>query len=766
MFQCRPKVLAVALATAFPMLLSNTARAAEDGNVLDEVSVKDNKIVPLPASGSVGEAGLLPLRSTTSDSASLLRDIPGISLQGAGGTSSLPVIHGLADDRNRIKVDGMDLIASCPNHMNPPLSYIDPSAVNSLKVYAGIAPVSVGGDSIGGTVVVKSREPRFAKSGEGLLATGELGTFYRSNNEARGVNAAVTLANEHLSVTYEGSAAQADNYRAARDFKSYTGTGQAGRDLSRKEAGSSAYKNENHALGVALRNENHLFEAKFGWQDTPYQYYPNQRMDMTDNQQNRVNLRYLGLFDWGNLEARAYRETVKHKMDFGPDKRFWYGAASNVGINGAPCLPISATCAAGMPMDSQGKTSGASLLASIDLSQQDVLRLGGDTQHYQLNDWWPPSGSGMWPGTFWNIKDGKRERRAVFAEWEGRFSSRWMSLVGARYERVKSDAGNVRGYDVTAAAMGRQAADATAFNSSAHVRGDDNFDFTALVRYTPANTLDVEFGYAHKVRSPNLYERYTWSTWSMAAVMNNYAGDGNGYVGNQDLKPEKANTASATFDLHAADRSWEFKATPYYTLVSDYIDAVRCPVNGTTCTLANATTANQFVVLQLANQSARLYGFDLSGRLPLARTELGEFGLQGLLNYTRGKNRDTGDDLYNIMPLNAKLALTQKAGGWDNSLEVVGVSAKNRLSDVRNEVRTPGYSLVNLRGAYSWNQVRVDFGVENVFNRFYYLPLGGAYLGQGRTMSINPPATDGMVSWGNPVPGMGRSFYAGVNVKF
>ena len=33
--------------------------------------------------------------------------------------SSLPAIHGLADDRLRIKVDGMDLIASCPNHMNP-----------------------------------------------------------------------------------------------------------------------------------------------------------------------------------------------------------------------------------------------------------------------------------------------------------------------------------------------------------------------------------------------------------------------------------------------------------------------------------------------------------------------------------------------------------------------------------------------------------------------------------------------------------------------
>ena len=53
-----------------------------------------------------------------------LRDVPGVSLYGAGGVSSLPSIHGLADDRLRVTVDGMDLIASCPNHMNPALSYI------------------------------------------------------------------------------------------------------------------------------------------------------------------------------------------------------------------------------------------------------------------------------------------------------------------------------------------------------------------------------------------------------------------------------------------------------------------------------------------------------------------------------------------------------------------------------------------------------------------------------------------------------------------
>ena len=194
------------------------------------------------------------------------------------------------------------------------------------------------------------------------------------------------------------------------------------------------------------------------------------------------------------------------------------------------------------------------------------------------------------------------------------------------------------------------------FNAKNHNKTDNNWDLTALTRYTKDANMDVEFGIARKVRSPNLYERYTWSTWQMAALMNNTVGDGNGYFGNVDLKPEKAHTLSATFDWHATDREWEFKATPFYTHVTDYIDAVQW--NATTNTARTTLLKDQFTVLRYTNQSARLYGLDLSGRMPLAQTRVGQFALKGLLNYTNGENRDTGDDLYNIMPLNTKLTIT------------------------------------------------------------------------------------------------------------
>jgi len=152
--------------------------------------------------------------------------------------------------------------------------------------------------------------------------------------------------------------------------------------------------------------------------------------------------------------------------------------------------------------------------------------------------------------------------------------------------------------------------------------------------------------------------------------------------------------------------------------------------------------------------------------MPLSNTGFGAFGLKGLLNYTHGKNRDTGDGLYNIMPLNAKLTLTHRLGGWDNAVELVMVKGKGKRSEVRKEIDTPGYSLVNLRGSYAWQRMRVDFGIENLFDRLYYLPNGGAYVGQGTTMTTQAAATGSVPAWGAAVPGMGRSFYAGVNYKF
>ena len=754
----------------------SAAAVEADGSAttLQPVVVTAERDLPLTSgTAALGPAEIAPRRARTSDTARLLLGIPGVSVYGAGGVSSLPVIHGLADDRLRTKVDGVSLVASCPNHMNAPLSYIDPTAVQSVEVFSGVTPVSVGGDSIGGSILVESAPAEFAASGE-HLAQAEAGVFYRSNGDSWGGNLTATYATDTVSFRYAGSYAQADNYNAGGDFKDYSFTGREGHTLPLDEVGSTAFEAVNQSVKVGWQNDGNLVDLAYSYQHIPYENYPNQRMDMTDNLSDQFNLGYTGELAWGTLKARAYYEHTQHEMNFGDDKRFWYGGASGgtAAMNGAPCYPLSGGmngCAAGMPMYTDGKNGGLTISGEIAMANGGLVRVGGEYQNYRLDDWWTPSGANMWPYTFWNINDGQRDRYAVFGEWEID-RDRWTHILGARVEAVAMDSGDVHGYNIDtyptsgASSGDNQTRDAALFNTRDHGKTDFNLDLSWLARFVPEATQTYEIGLARKTRSPNLYERYTWSTWQMAAFMNNFVGDGNGYVGNIDLDPEVAGTISISGDWHDPDREqWGVKVTPYYSYVWNYIDAVQW--DSATNAPRTVPVVDNFTVLKYFNQSAHLYGVDLSAHYLLARnTGFGEFDLSGLASYTRGENQDTGNNLYNIMPLNAKLTLTQQLGPWRNIIEGEFVAAKTDVSEVRNEIRTAGYGLMHWRTRYEKKSWAMDIGIENVFDHAYDLPLGGAYLGQGTTMTIPPVPNE--PQWGTAVPGPGRSIYAALSMKF
>jgi iron complex outermembrane recepter protein len=711
-------------------------------------------------------------RATTSDTASLLRDVPGAAVFSAGGVSGMPVLDGLADDRLHVSVSGIPIIAACANHMNPPLSYIDPSHVGKISVYTGVVPVSAGGDSIGGAILVEPPPPVFAAPGQMLLTKGEAGAFFRSNGSGIGGHLSATAATENFSITYNGSVSQSHNYRAAANFHPFgpafltppspfpiTRLGNLTPWLAGNEVASTDYQAQNHDISLAFRHENHLVTADVAFQHIPYQNYPNQRMDMTENRSIQGNVRYNGEFDWGKLDGQVYHQTVRHIMDFGEDKQYYYGALNTV-------------LAPGMPMDTKAENTGAKLTSSINVGDKHILRLGGEFQIYRYWEWWPPSPAvlpkgktmgGMAPDTFININDGQRDRFDLFGEVESRWNSQWTTLVGVRSDVVVMNSGPVHGYN-SMMYDSKPFYPATTFNNADRGFTDPNWNATALTTYTPSPTQTYSLGYSMKTRSPNLYERYAWSTSTMAMEMIGWFGDGNYYIGNLGLQPETAHTASFTADWHSVDDSLGVKFTPYFTYISNYIDARRCPpwVCGTS--LSNLTTTNNFVALQFINQNARLFGGDLAAHAVLAKdTPYGDFIAKGTLAYVNGQNTVTGYNLYQMMPVNSKLSLEQKWGGWTNAIEGQFVGAKSNVDQVRNEVKTGGYALFNLRTSYEWNNVRIDLGIENLFNTFYYLPLGGAYVGYRGTMSGGLPNG---VPWGIAVPGMGRSFYVATNVKF
>jgi len=689
------------------------------------------------------------------DTAKLMSDVPGGAYSTGGGVSSLPVLDGLADDQLNVQADGVALISACGNHMNPPLSYVPPSSVGNLVVYSNLVPVSVGGNAIGGAILAEPPPPAFAAPGKDVVLSGNAGAFFSSNGSAFGANVSLTAAGENAAVTYNGSVVTAGNYTAGGAFKdagpAYPATPGIVSPipwLGGNVVGSTAYLVENQDLAVAVRQQNHLLQLDLGFQNIPYQGFPNARMDMVGNQAASANLKYNGVYGWGTLDGQLYFQNVRHEMNFGADKQFWYG--------GDMMSPLSP----GMPMDTHAQNGGAKLTATTHPTDHDTLRLGAELQLYTYNEWWPPSPHGvlsmMGPNTFVELNDGRQNRGDAFVQWDRTWSSQWDTQIGLRSDTVFMNAGPVQGYN-------DMMYDASQFNGAARSRTFQNWDFTAMATYTPNANQQYRLGVSQQSAAPNLHALYSWSTNPMAMEMIGWFGDGNYYVGNLALKPAVSRTVAATADFHNDSGDLGLQIRPYLTYVSNYIDAQRCPLavcGDADYIVQNLFATTGFVYLQFVNQNARLYGLDVSGHATLVRdTPVGDFTAKGTIAYVNGVNTTVDDNLYNIMPLNANISLEQNFHGWTNTLGMQFVAAKTSISQVRNEVPTPGYSLFNFKSAYQWKNFHFEVGVTNLFNRLYYLPLGGAYVGQGATMAQANP-------WGVPVPGMGRSVYVATSVKF
>ncbi len=658
---------------------------------------------------------------STSDSGALLTGVPGGAAWGAGGVSSLPAINGMGADRVQIDINGMTYGVACPNEMNPPLSFVNPAMISNMTVFTGTSPVSVGGDYTGAKVKVEVAQPKFTP-GQQITTSGSVSGFYRSNGNGYGTDVTATMSNEDTNVTYTGGWARAS------DYTSGNGT----------TIKSTMYETQNHAVSISKRDASNLFTLQLGGQFIPYEGYVNQYMDLVDNRSFFINGNYEGRFEWGRLEASAFFSRVRHTMGFiQPDKT------------------------GDMPMDTRTSNLGYNIRATIDVSSHDLVRVGNELVYNTLDDWWPPvAGSSMMgPDTFININNGQRTRIGTYAEWERHFNDQWTGIIGLRNDIVWMNTGDVQGYNAM-----MYGANAAAFNALDHARTDINFDGSAILRYTPNAMSSYELGFARKTRSPNFYERYAWSTNAMAMQMIGWFGDGNGYLGNIDLVPEKAHTVSFTASWHdAAQKVWEVRVSPYYSYVQDYIDVDRCALAGCLSNLAsNLTTTNNFVFLQFANHDAWLYGINIDGKLALWDGPVyGRGVLRGNVNFVRGQRTD-GVDLYHIMPVNGTVGLDHTIGNWTNSLEVQMVGAKTQVSEVRNETETSAYALLNFRTAYEWNAVRIQFGIDNILDTEYDLPLGGANLVNYQQVSMMGSSS----VWGYGVAGPGRSVNTRVTVKF
>lgn len=651
----RPLVFAAALMAA-------GAHAARD--VDEELVVHGRPLTPFAL-----QSEWTPIAET--NTALLLKRVAGANVNFNGSLAGIAQYRGMYGPRVNAEIDGIHVANACSNGMDAPLHYMPRAFVDTLAVRRGIAPVSSGLETIGGTVVADSRPAEFG-DGERFALHGGIGTGGQSVDDGYSLSGIVSAANRRHRLYLGASRERGDD----RQFGSGT-------------IAASGYERDSARAGYAWRRGAHELALDYRRNDTGATGTPALPMDDIYSDADFLTARYAAQAGGVALETRLYFTDITHRMSNyelrqAPPgrRRFTRAAAESLGWHAQATLAL-----AGGALELG--TDGHLLDYQAEIGSPDDARFFVD-----------------------NFNGIERDRYGLYAEWTAGAGARFGGQLGLRFTRVAMRADRVDASMATM--MPALAALRDRFNGGDRARADDNIDAVAVLEYRPHDAVTLELGAAHKTRSPSYQERYLWLPLEATGGLS----DGNLYVGDPALEAERA----WQLELGAEWRGARFYLAPraFYHHVEDYIQGV--PALDPTVRMVAAMNGDPSP-LAYANVGARLWGADANWGVRLAE----RWFLDGVVSWVRGERRDVDDALFRIAPLNALVDLSYRRARWSATVEGVFYAEQNHVSVTNGERPSAGYALLNVYAQLLLPAagLTLSAGVENVLDKTYRPHLNG-----------------------------------------
>jgi iron complex outermembrane receptor protein len=639
---------------------------------------------------------------TNSDTAGLLERAPGANVNRNGPLTGIAQYRGMYADQVNVLVNGINIVTGGPNGMDPPLSYIPRAQLESLEVIRGIAPVSSGLETIGGTMKATARTSHF-NSGDSFTPSADVSLGGATVDSSYTLGAFGALANKNHRMHIYGSKEKGDDY-----------------EFPDGKVRPTEYDRKNGGIGYGFQDNGHEVGLNYRHNRTDDTGTPSLPMDIVYIDTNIFESEYNGAFGAYDVHGQVFYNDVDHKMN-------------NYSLRNPP-MPM---------MTRQNKSSSDGLGYRVDAGfalGAGRLLLGTDGQlgKHDATVTDPINNPNFYVEAYNNVK---RNAFGAFAEWEGNIASNWGLLLGGRYTRVNSTSGDVSHFmaGMNPAINTLQ----TQFNDADKDNNQNNFDLVAKFDHDYSSRLGFNIEAGIKNRAPSYQQLYLW----VPLQSTNGLADGKNYVGDIDLNKETAYEAGLGLDWNTP-RGY-ISPRIFYRYVDDYIQGTPA----TDPTVIMVSTANGDPnPLQWSNVDARLYGIDMNWGASLSS----HWSLDGVISYVRGKRDDISDNLYRIAPLNGSATLSYTRANWWVGLEGVAYARQDDVSKTNDETESAGYGLANLRGGIElMRNLAINVGVENIFDKQYQNHLSG----------INRVA-DSDVPVGERVPGAGRNYYATLQYRF
>jgi len=190
-----------------------------------------------------------------------------------------------------------------------------------------------------------------------------------------------------------------------------------------------------------------------------------------------------------------------------------------------------------------------------------------------------------------------------------------------------------------------------------------------------------------------------------------------------DLRPEKSQHAEAGYKFKTKRLSGTVAA--YYMRLNNLITRIK----------VDGSTVNGYQVYKKENvEEAYIKGLESELKCQLSN----EFNFIGSIAYSYGQNVTTGEPLRRIPPLNGRLLTTWNRRRMFAAVEWMFASKQDRVSQGDKDDNripkggTPGWNLLNVYAWYQLPLIRLNLGVQNIFNEDYRTH-GSGINGYGRS---------------------------------
>ena len=680
--------LAVALTAVTP------AFAAEgDEQSADTIVVTAPRLTATDAATEADEE-----LSTGPDGAAFIARQPGAAVVANGALSGQVQMRGLFGERILLRINGQRFATGGPNAMDPAMHYAPMMLIDRIEIARGISPVR-DGPGLGGGVNTILKHARFG-DGSSLSPQIDLTSQYRSADDSVAMGGLVALASDSLRLGVIGS------YETGDDIRFPGG-----------RIGSTSFHRAVYGVQAGFRAGPGEFSLEYRRQDTGRSGNPPFAMDIVYFHTDFARAGFEGdLSDNLRLEVHANYTGVSHRMN-------------NYELRPAPTMALT------RQSDTYADTMAADASLRFGSANRHV-RVGAD---FELIDKGYVLYNPLSPAFLIHPLDrASSDRVGGFVEWRSGFGA-IESELGLRVDRHGASTGASRfGPGVPAGPVNLANAFALADRNWSGTSIDASLRLWAeMDAFTPRLTL------AHKTRAPSLIERYSWLPTEASGGL----ADGNIYVGDVNLKIEKAWIAELGVDWQG-DTAYA-RPVIYYRRINDFIQGV--PFDATPGILNTpveivSNGSGDPTPLRFANTDARIWGADIAFGAKIA----GPLRIDGVASYVRAERTDIADNLYRMAPANGRLAVSWEESRWSISVEGQFIARQNHVSATNTEVPSAGYVLANISGYWLIRDgVRLDLGIENLFDTYYLEHLAGYNRITGSDVPL-----------GSRLPGAGRSAFA------